>query len=135
MEKKCKYRLSYPDSIKILDDISKKQKAISRIMDEMMESDMEQTNKAINKALYDMAEQKHLSLYDLCFHTVPEVSEPRWDDATKTYSKTISIVPVEFDLTHDGRYWKEKYFQLKKKMQDIPEDIQRVINEHFDEML
>ena len=135
MDKKCKYTLSYPDSMKILDELSNKHKAINRVMEELMESDMEQTTKAINKALYDMAEQRHLSLYDLCFHTVPEVSEPKWDDATNTYSKTISIVPVEFDLEHDGGYWKKKYFQLKEKMQGIPESIQKVINEHFNEML
>lgn len=123
MAKTVKYTLSYPDSQKLLEESCKKNDAIRRIANELYESNINQTTKAINKLLIEAAERMGVSLYDLCFHTIPELGAPKWDDDMKACSQEISLVPVEFDLTHDGGYWKEKYFRLKERMQEAMDKI------------
>lgn len=119
MKQKVRYTLSYPDSKKILDEANMRTDAIRKLADEMFKHNIEQTRKAINKLLFETAEQLNVSLYHLCFHTIPEVGPVEWDDDMKACQQTISLSPVEFDLTHDGGYWKEKYYDLKNKMRDL----------------
>jgi hypothetical protein len=32
---------------------------------------------------------------------------------------TITLKPIQFDFEHDGGYWRNKYYELKKKIQEI----------------
>lgn len=109
---KKKYTLSYPDSIKLLQEEAKKKLAIDYMMGDIIEGEREQLVKAINKCLYDNAEKLGVSIYELCFRTVPEFE----CDGLK---ETITLAPVEFDLVHDGGYWKNKYYELRKKIQEV----------------
>ena len=111
-EHKVKYTLSYPDSIKILEEANKKDDAMRRLMEDMLEDNQERLIRAVNKCLYETAEQQGISLYHLCFHTIPTTEY-------KGMTCSVRLAPVEFDLTHDGGYWKQKYFELKNKIQDI----------------
>ena len=119
MEPKVRYTLSYPDSKKIVEESFKRDEAIRKLSGNMFDYNIEQTRKAINKLLFETAEQLNVSLYHLCFHTIPEVGPVEWDDDMKACQQTISLSPVDFDLTHDGGYWKEKYYDLKNKMRDL----------------
>ena len=125
--KNFKYQLSYPDSKKLLDEALKKDNAINDLMYKHMAFETKElATKAVNKLLYETAENMCMSLYDLCFHTVPEWGAPEigtkeYEEMMEkmTFRQTLKLVPVEFDLTHDGGYWKEKYFALKEKMQEL----------------
>ena len=128
MDKAIKYKLSFPDSKKMLNEALKKDRAIdSLIYDHMAYETKKQATAAVNKLVYETAEKMGISVYDLCFHTIPEWRTPEIDvkdykDFMKqelSFTQTLKLAPVEFDLTHDGGYWKKKYFALKAKMQEL----------------
>ena len=118
-------KLSYPDSLKLLEESIKKDRAINCLMEQMLYDSKEQAIKAVNKLLIEEAEKTGMSLYDLCFHTVPEntYSKPiikgPLDSQSFEFKQEVRLVPVVFDLIHDGGYWRGKYFELKKELQDI----------------
>lgn len=79
----------------------------------------------VNKLLYDIAKDNGISLYELCFHTTVEYSYPEGDlkdncnCLNKTLSAQVKIVPVEFDLTHDDDYWRDRYLKFKAKIREL----------------
>ena len=103
-----KYYLSYPDSKKLLEEAVKRSQAMEKVIHEMEFDSRENITRAVNKLVYQVAEQKGISIYDVCLHTVPDFD-----------GVDIKLIPIEFDFKHDGGYWKEKYFKLKKKMQEV----------------
>lgn len=117
MEQKKKYTLSYPDSVKLLRESCKKDEAIRSLMQRVSEERKDAILHNVNKILYETAEKKGMSLYTLCFHTVPDFEYNC--SGVNDLTATIRLIPVEFDLTHDGGYWKQKYYELKKKMQEL----------------
>lgn len=122
MSNQVKFEMSYPDSQKVLKEYSKRVETLNKLAIELFENDIEQTRKDVNKLLFETAERLNISLYDLCFHTVPVIDEVEWSDELKACKKTISLAPIEFDLTHDGGYWKQKYYDLKKKVQKLVDE-------------
>lgn len=88
-------------------------------------SKKEMTSKC-NKALYDLAEKRGISLWDLCFSVVP-----RWNpiesnvDASDPLNITfnadyrLDLVPLEIDFEHGPDYWKAKYRLLKSKIEKL----------------
>ena len=85
-------------------------------METALEDNEKQLIKSINKCLYETAEKMGVSLYHLCFHTVPEYEY-------EGIITSIKLAPVEFDLIHDGGYWKQKYYELKDKMQETIDEV------------
>ena len=125
MNNKNIIKLSYPDSVRILDEVAQRNRAIDDVFERGMFETREAAKDAVNDMLYETAQKTGMSLYDLCFRTVPQVSY-RYSGTNKTSDSTeatiqsqITLIPVEFDLTHDGGYWKRKYYDLKRKMQDL----------------
>lgn len=108
MDQRKMYVLSYPDSKKLLDEALKRNHAIENLMQNVWTGTLGQLTKTINKLVYETADKNGMSIYDLCFNTIPDFD-----------GENITLVPINYDLTHDGGYWKEKYFKLKKKMQEV----------------
>lgn len=126
MDEPIKYKLSYPDSQKMLNEVLKKYRAIDKLLYDCQYETKKQATAVVNKLVYETAEKIGISVYDLCFRTIPEYGTPEIDikeykDMTQnmTFTQTLKLIPVEFDLTHDGGYWKKKYFALKAKMQEL----------------
>lgn len=127
MDKAYKYQLSFPDSKKVLDEALKKDRAIEELLYNGLYESKKQATAAVNKLVYETAEKMGISVYDLCFRTIPEWGTPECDvkdykDPMKqefSFTQTLKLAPVEFDLEHDGGYWKKKYFALKAKMQGV----------------
>ena len=123
------HTLSYPDSIKILDESLKKTRAIDDLVERMMFENEKQATKAVNGLLIKTAEETGQSLYDICFHTIPVVRPVELDmkdykdmcglGVNLNFQQEVRLEPVVFDLTHDGGYWKNKYFALKKAMKEL----------------
>ena len=107
-----KYTLSYPDSVKILQESCKKDEAIRSLMQQSMDYNKEELLHEINKLLFETAEKTGMSLYTLCFNTIP-------DFEYEGLTMTIRLSPIEFDFKHDGGYWKNKYYDLLNKMQIV----------------
>lgn len=123
------YKLSYPDSKKLLNEALNKTKAIRSLVDNFLFESEKQAIEAVNELLIKTAKETGMSLYDLCFRTIPVIT-PQATVSTdyKEFMKVqdtfgieqeVRLEPVEFDLTHDGGYWKNKYFALKKEMREL----------------
>ena len=89
------------------------------------ESKKEMTSKC-NKALYDLAEERGISLWDLCFSVVPRWNEIESDfDMSDPLNMTfnadyrLDLVPLEIDFEHGPDYWEVKYRQLKSKIEKL----------------
>ena len=89
------------------------------------ESKKEMTSKC-NKALYDLAEERGISLWDLCFSVVPRWNQIESDvDASDPLNITfnadyrLDLVPLEIDFEHGPDYWEVKYRQLKSKIEKL----------------
>ena len=89
------------------------------------ESKKEMTSKC-NKALYDLAEKRGISLWDLCFSVVPrwnqvETAVDMSDPLNITFNADyrLDLVPLEIDFEHGPGYWEEKYRQLKSKIEKL----------------
>lgn len=119
--------ISYPDSKKIKDELKKKEEALLKLSLECFQEDSKLAIEEVNNLLIENAKASGMSLYRLCFTTIPVYSSPevkyRTDENGHKYVKeitrNITLSPVDFDLEHDGGYWKGKYFRLKKKMQEL----------------
>lgn len=123
-------KLSYPDSMKLIREAAKRDQAIFDLIDGIRLKTREEATKAVNKLLYDTAMEQNVSLYTLCFHSIPEygIPEINYEDYKKLgddgdlrtiITQTIKLKPIEFDFEHDGGYWKNKYYELKKQIQEI----------------
>lgn len=123
------HKLSYPDSIKILNESIKKNRAIDLIVEQMRYASEKDAIKAVNDLLIQAAQETGASLYDICFHTIPvvrqvEMTMKDYKDMCGLgvdlgFQTEVRLEPVEFDLTYDGGYWKNKYFALKKAMIEL----------------
>ncbi len=123
------HELSYPDSMRILEESLDKTRAIRSLVEQMMYDNEKEATKAVNALLIEAAEKTGQSLYDICFHTIPKVKpveisvKDRKDmcalGVDLNFRQEVRLEPVVFDLTHDGGYWKNKYFDLKKAMREL----------------
>ena len=88
-------------------------------------SKKEMTSKC-NKALYDLAEKRGISLWDLCFSVVPRWNQVESDvdtsdplNITFNADYRLDLVPLEIDFEHGPDYWEVKYRQLKSKIEKL----------------
>ena len=111
------YELSYPDSVKLLKESLKKEDAIRKIQEEVYNATRDQVIKAVNKCVYETAERSGISVYSVCFNTIP-IPEVSHDESLSS----VTLVPIKFDFTHDGGYWKNKYYSLLQKVKNIVDE-------------
>ena len=81
---------------------------------------------AVNKAVYEMAEKRGISIWEVCFHFVPQYDYSgfeidRSDPGKPQYvmKGCVNLVPVEFELEKGPDYWEGKYRQLKSEIREI----------------
>lgn len=93
--------------------------------DQLLSEIMRQQRSFLNKQVYELAERQGVSIYDICLQYVPQMSEPQFshaDDGTVTYEQDIRLVPMPFEPDKGSDYWKDKYCQLKERMQELIND-------------
>lgn len=111
-------KLSYPDSMKLIREAVKKDQAIDELVYKMGFDSRDLAVKAVNQCLIENAERSNTSLYTLCFNTVPDIKYD-WDMENNKTTATITLKPIQFDFEHDVGYWKNKYYELKKQIQEL----------------
>ena len=119
-------KLSFENSKRLLD----RGLEIHDILNDIVRNGIRESDKIlrseVNKMLYDLAEKRGVSLWDLCFHVVPRVKmdTPEFADVTKlppscTVKYGIVLEPLEFEFEKGPGYWKGKYYALKDKMRSV----------------
>ena len=100
--------------------------SIEKLICEGYDKSREKVTSDVNKAIYEMAEERKCSIYDICFHFAPVESEVRTEYDNKdplnqryTMISKIQLVPIEFEFEQGPGYWKGKYFRLKEKLQEL----------------
>lgn len=119
-------KLSYENSKRLLGLSCRMQATINDLIRDGYDKSIEKVTSDVNKAIYEMAEKRKCSIYDICFHFVPVENELRMERDPKdplsqryTMSSEIQLVPIEFEFEQGPGYWKGKYFRLKQKLQDL----------------
>lgn len=119
-------KLSYENSKRLLGLSCHMHSSINDLIVNGYDKSREKITSDVNKAIYEMAEKRKCSIYDICFHFMPVESEFRTDIDNKnplnqryTISSEIKLVPIEFEFEQGPGYWKEKYFRLKQKLQEL----------------
>lgn len=119
-------KLSYENSKRLLSLSCRMQSAIDDLIRNGYDKSREKVTSDVNKAIYEMAEKRKCSIYDICFHFVPVESEFRTEYDNKdplnqrcTMTSKIQLVPIEFEFEQGPGYWKGKYFRLKEKLQEL----------------
>ena len=93
--------------------------------DQLISEVMRQQRSHLNKQVYDLAERKNVSIYDICLQYMPQMSEPQISHpnyGTFSYEQEIRLVPMPFEPDKGPDYWKEKYLRLKERMQELIND-------------
>lgn len=93
--------------------------------DQLISEVMRQQRSHLNKQVYELAERKNVSIYDICLQYMPQMSEPQinnTDYGTFSYEQEIRLVPMPFEPDKDSDYWKERYFRLKDRLQELIND-------------
>lgn len=69
-----------------------------------------------------------MSLWDLCLRTIPDHKVDLKDvDGRKELVTEVTIVPIQFDFTHDSDYWEEKYNELRNKVKGLITDLDETL--------
>lgn len=119
-------KLSYENSKRLLGLSCHMQSAINDLIRNGYDKSIEKVTSDVNKAIFDLAEKRKCSIYDICFHFMPVESEFRTEidksdprSQRYTISSEIQLVPIEFEFEQGPGYWKGKYFRLKQKLQEL----------------
>lgn len=124
MEKK--FEIDYLNSKKILARDVETSRKIDDIVHNQICKTRDEATRRVNKLVYEMAEERGMSVYDICFSTMPDYEyvnhfDPSRDkEVMRCIGETrVVLRPLEFDFEKNGSYWKKKYFRLKEKMQEL----------------
>lgn len=91
------------------------------IRDKLWESRKRAVN-ALNEMVIKAAEEQEMSLWDICFTMVPHIEYDTEFDKENMRANLVAkarLVPLEKDFEHGPDYWEKKYFELKRKINDL----------------
>lgn len=86
---------------------------------------MKKTIETVNKKVFELAQEKGVSVYDICYHFVPKIEPPKYNSVGEGVEERVEItqevklVPLEFEFEKGPGYWKGKYYRLKEKMKSL----------------
>ena len=122
MDEQKKPYFSYENSKRVIEQNFKIDRQID-LMADMMNKQRVQMIHEVNKAVYELAEKKEMSVYDICFHFVPveKYVDTRFegqDTLNPRYvvDMEVELTPVKFELEKGPGYWKSKYYRLKENL-------------------
>lgn len=80
-----------------------------------------------NMTLYNLAQSRGISLWELCFEVMPkwEAIEPKLDTNLQDGKTTLKIdydlhlIPIVIDWEQGPSYWEKKYHDLKERVAGI----------------
>ena len=121
--------LSFLDSMRLTERERRIHDELARAILDGFVEDQKKITHEVNKALYEFAEKNGMNLYDLCYEFVPSVQPVDMRVSgmdvfrpQRTTECEIKLIPLKYEFSKDGGYWKKKYFALKEKMQALIDD-------------
>lgn len=100
-------------------------------MSKQMNVDRREMTQRANKALFDLAEKRGISLWSLCYQVAPNwkpVDRPQmeeWKDRLGiniTMEWELELIPLRIDWQHGEGYWEKKYKDLKEQLKKLAEE-------------
>ena len=120
---KPEFKLSYEDSRLLTQRAEATWSRINDIVERGVAETHRQAIKQLNKHVYDLAEKNGCSVYDICYSYMPDIGMPEigYDSMPELMKvrQEIRLMPIKFEFSKGGGYWKGKYFQLKRKLQEL----------------
>ena len=116
------YSLSFENSRRILEQQAKIDSFVKELFYRHYGATEKQIKQEINELLIKTAEETGQSLYDICFHTVPDIKHGYClpvGDLPGSEGYTLTLKPVIFELEQGPGYWKGKYYELKRRMREL----------------
>ena len=122
-----KVELSFENSRRLTEHSVNMHKAINELFYNGFRESREKVVSEVNKAIYELAEKRRVSIYDICFNCIPveSFSEPKIEEvdeplkASASITSEVKLVPIKFEFEKGPGYWKQKYYELKKEMQKL----------------
>jgi hypothetical protein len=130
MENEAKVGIVRPEygakMLKAAEDIS----SLMDYMSKQMNVDRREVNSRANKALFDLAEKRGMSLWSLCYEVAPHwksvdtAFDPMQDaqNMTMTVDYELELIPLRIDWQHGEGYWEKKYKDLKEQLKKLAEE-------------
>lgn len=118
-------KLSFENSKRLLARNIEIDETIDNIISEGFRESKRQANSELNKKIYDLAEEKGVSLWDICLAYVPRYNAipPKIDSTTNMnelkVEYEVTLEPLILEFEQGPGYWKGKYYELKRKMQEL----------------
>lgn len=117
--------MSYENTKRLMERKGKIDDTFEEIVSQGIRQSRKKANSEINKKIYEFAEKQGISLWDVCFNYVPRVNpvEPKIENIpnmqTFKIEYDITIEPLHLEFEQGPGYWKGKYYDLKRKMQEL----------------
>lgn len=114
-------KISYNNTKKNIKAQQDVESEMLRFLHENTNAVQEDIREKINEAVIRNANLCKTTVYDICYTTSPKVVPNINIDAASfdSYCYTIELEPIEFEFEKGGGYWKDKYYRLKKKLQEL----------------
>lgn len=120
-------KVSYENSQRIISRRNQIESDLEYYINKGFRETKEQLRSELNKALYEMAEESKISLYDLCFNVVPRMKaiQPtieNLEDLKASQFKceyALELEPLELQLDKGPDYWEVKYRKLKADIEKL----------------
>ncbi len=125
MEEQYSAGLSYENTKRLMERKDMIDDTFEEIESRGIRQSRKQANSEINKKLYELAEERGVSLWEVCFNYVPRVHpvEPKMENTpnmqTFKIEYDITIEPLCLEFEKGPGYWKGKYYDLKRKLQEL----------------
>ena len=75
----------------------------------------------LNREVFNLAERQGVTVYDICLRYMPQYGEPQIDFSGDHVNMTqeVRLVPMPLEFEKGPGYWKDKYFRLKERTQEL----------------
>lgn len=116
------YHHSYINSRKILSRSCEIHRIHQELAHRSITDSVAESIRRTNELLYKTAQEQGISLYELCFSTVPDYTiDPHFNplNGVSELKQSIILRPAKLNLEQGGGYWKAKYFRLKDSLREI----------------
>lgn len=113
---------SFAASQRMMENFWEAEKTMRQGIEDKLWENKQKAVEALNEMVIKAAEERGMSLWDICFTMVPHIEYETEFDKENMRANIVTkarLVPLEKDFEHGPDYWEKKYFELKRKIKDL----------------